>query len=156
MTNGRTNRSQAYQHLFGELSVPVELMESFSDDAGMYKRLNPFDYNEQVAELEEQLRVEFWRIVDQNLTKRQKQVIELVAIKKLTQMEAAKILGVNQSSITKSLHGNVDYSRKDNDITTKKTYGGSIRKIKLIIQNDEKIKEILQKIADLREETWTR
>ena len=126
MTEKRANRSNAYQHLFGEISVAMEMLESFNEDASIHKRLNPHAYNEAVAELEEQLRKEFWRLVDDNLTARQKQVIELISIQKLTQQEAAKILGVNQSSITKSLHGNVDYSKKDKNNKKKKVvYGGS-------------------------------
>jgi predicted transcriptional regulator len=157
MSEKKANRSNAYQYIYGEISVATELLESFNEDASIYKRLNPHEYNEKVAELEEQLRVEFWRIVDQNLTPRQKQVIELVTLQKLTQQEAAKILGVNQSSITKSLHGNVDYSKRDDkNNKTKVVYGGSIRKIQNIMQKDDKILEILNQIAELREETWTK
>lgn len=156
MSEKRANRSNAYQHLFGEISVAIEILESFNEESSIYKRLNPYGYNEAVAELEEQLRVEFWRLVDANLTPRQKQVIELISIKKLTQQEAAKILGVNQSSITKSLNGNVDYSKRDEkNNKTKVVYGGSLRRLRKLCQEDEKIKEILEKIAALREETWT-
>ena len=96
-------------------------------------------------------------MVNDNLTPRQKQVIELVSLQKLTQQEAAKILGVNQSSITKSLHGNVDYSKRDeNNKKTKIVYGGSLRRIRKLALEDEKIKQILYKISDLREETWTK
>lgn len=157
MTEKRANRSNAYQHLFGEVLTGMDLLESFSDASSMYKRLNPFEYNERIAELEDQLKIEFWRVVDENLTKRQKEVIELVSVKKMTQQEAAKMLGVNQSSITKSLHGNVDYSKRDKNNNIKRiSYGGSVKKLKLVIQNDEKIKYILQQISDLREETWSK
>jgi predicted XRE-type DNA-binding protein len=157
MSEKRTNRSNKYQFLFGEISVATEMLESFNEDASIYKRLNPHEYNEAVAELEERLKIEFWRLVDDNLTKRQKQVIELISIKKMTQQEAAKILGVNQSSITKSLNGNVDYSKKDeNNKKTKIVYGGSLRRLRKLCQEDEKIIEILKQIADLREETWTK
>lgn len=157
MSEKRANRSNAYQHLFGEVLVAMETLEAFHEDASIYKRLNPHEYNEAVAELEEQLRIEFWRLVNDNLTPRQKQVIELVSLQKLTQQEAAKILGVNQSSITKSLHGNVDYSKRDeNNKKTKIVYGGSLRRIRKLALEDEKIKQILYKISDLREETWTK
>ena len=58
------------------------------------------------------------------------------------------MLNVNQSSITKSLNGNVDYKNG------KKIYGGAKKKINKIIQSDEKIMEILRRIADVREEKW--
>ena len=93
------------------------------------------------------MKKEFWRIVDTLLTDRQKQVIRLYA-DGYTQMEIAKQLNVNQSSITKSMHGNVDYSNNG------RIYGGSHKKLKKIIEEDEKIKEILRKISELRDENW--
>ncbi len=138
------NRSSSYQHLILETVCSNDMMESFSNDDGIYKKLNPFSYNEDVAELEDQLKEEFWRIVDTLLTKRQKEVIHLYADGK-TQMEIAKILNVNQSSITKSLNGNVDYKKG------KRSYGGTRKKIKKIIEGDSKIKEILAKITELKD-----
>ena len=58
------------------------------------------------------------------------------------------MLNVNQSSITKSLNGNVDYKNG------KKIYGGARKKIRKIIENDDKIKDILQKMADERANKW--
>jgi hypothetical protein len=58
------------------------------------------------------------------------------------------MLNVNQSSITKSLNGNVDYKNG------KKVYGGARKKIRKIIETDERIKEILKKMQDCREEKW--
>lgn len=143
----RPNRSDRYQVLFAETVCPNEMLESFSNEEGVYKRLNPFNYNDDIAELEEELKKEFWRIVDTMLTNRQRQVIRLYA-DGYTQMEIARILNVNQSSITKSINGNVDYKNK------RKIYGGAKRKIHKIIENDERIKEILRKISDLRDENW--
>lgn len=140
----RKNRSDAYQVYFHESSCSNEMLASFSNDDSMNKRLNPFDYDEDILVLEDELKVEFWRIVDSLLTARQKEVIHLSSEGK-TQMEIAKILNVNQSSVTKSLNGNVDYKNG------KKTYGGTKRKISKIIQGDKKIIEILNKIKELRE-----
>jgi predicted transcriptional regulator len=58
-------------------------------------------------------------------------------------------LGVNQSSVAKNLRGNANYAGG-----TPKSYGGSCKKIRKIIETDEKIQEILAKIARLREEKW--
>ncbi len=58
------------------------------------------------------------------------------------------MLNVNQSSITKSLNGNVDYKNG------KKIYGGARKKIRKIIENDEKIKEILNRMREVRDEKW--
>jgi DNA-directed RNA polymerase specialized sigma24 family protein len=125
----------------------VEMLEAFPNEESMYRRLNPFDYNDMIAELEEELKKEFWRVIETCLTDRQKNVIRLYA-DGYTQMEIAKILNVNQSSITKSIHGNVDYKKQ------RKAYGGSRRKLKKIVENDDKIKEILRRISELRDESW--
>lgn len=143
----RKNRSDKYQWIILETVCSNDMMEAFCNEDSIYNRLNPFEYNEGLIELEEQLKVEFWRVVDTLLTPRQKQVIHLYA-EGYTQMEIAKMLHVNQSSITKSLNGNVDYKNG------KKIYGGARKKIRRIIENDEKIKEILKKMSELREEKW--
>lgn len=99
----RASRSQRYQNLYLEAAHSHDMMESFSNTDSIHSRLNPWDYNEELIELEEQLKVEFWRVVETLLTDRQKEVIKLYSQNK-TQMEIAKILNVNQSSITKSLN----------------------------------------------------
>ena len=143
----RKNRSDSYQHLLLEVVYSNDMMEAFSNEDSICHRLNPFEYNEDLLDLEDQLKIEFWRIVNTLLTPRQKEVIKLYA-DGYTQMEIAKMLNVNQSSITKSLNGNVDYKNG------KKVYGGAKKKINKIIENDVKIKEILTKMATLRSEKW--
>jgi len=145
--NKRQNRSDHYQWVLLETVCSNDMMESFCNEEGIYNRLNPFGYNEDLMELEEQLKVEFWRVVDTLLTPRQREVIRLYA-DGYTQMEIAKMLNVNQSSITKSLNGNVDYKNG------KKIYGGARKKIIKIIENDVRIKEILSQMRELRDETW--
>ncbi len=145
--NRRPTRSDKYQHLIVESAFSNEMMESFSNDESIYNRLNPFDYNEELLDLEDELKKEFWRIVDNLLTPRQKAVLKL-ASEGHTQMEIAKKLKVNQSSITKSLNGNVDYKNG------KKVYGGSKKKILKIIESDEGIKAILDKMQEIRSAKW--
>jgi predicted transcriptional regulator len=146
--NKRNPRSAGYQYLILETVCSNEMMETFCNEDSIYSRLNPFEYNEEMIELEEQLRVEFWRVVNTLLTDRQRDVIKLRS-DGLTQMEVAKKLGVNQSSVAKNLRGNANYAGG-----TPKNYGGSTKKIRKIIETDEKIQEILAKIARLREEKW--
>lgn len=143
----RKNRSDKYQYVLLETVCSNDMMEAFCNEDSISARLNPFEYNEVLIELEEQLKIEFWRVVDTLLTPRQKEVIRLYA-DGYTQMEIAKMLNVNQSSITKSLNGNVDYKNG------KKVYGGARKKIRKIIENDDKIKEILKKMQDARDEKW--
>ena len=102
------NRSDKYQHLLLESQHSPEMMSEFSNDDSIYSRLNPFGYNEEILELKDRLRAAFWRIVETQLTKRQREVIQLYA-EGYTQIEIAKKLNVNQSSITKSINGNCDY-----------------------------------------------
>jgi len=147
MDNKRPNRSDSYQYLLIETACSNEMMEAFCNEDSISARLNPFEYNEDLIELEDQLKKEFWRVVDTMLTDRQREVIRLYA-DGYTQMEIAKILDVNQSSITKSLNGNVDYKNG------RRSYGGSKKKINKLIQGDQKIMEILQKISDTRREKW--
>lgn len=143
----RKNRSDKYQWVLLETVCSNDMMEAFCNEDSISARLNPFEYNEDLIELEEQLRKEFWRVVDTLLTERQREVIRLYA-DGYTQMEIAKMLNVNQSSITKSLNGNVDYKNG------KKIYGGARKKIRKIIESDEKIKDILSRMRDAREEKW--
>jgi DNA-binding CsgD family transcriptional regulator len=143
----RKNRSDSYQWILLETVCSNDMMEAFCNEDSISARLNPFEYNEDLIELEEQLKKEFWRVVDTLLTDRQRQVIRLYA-DGYTQMEIAKMLNVNQSSITKSLNGNVDYKNG------KKVYGGAKKKINKIIQSDEKIMEILRRMVEIREEKW--
>jgi len=145
--NKRQNRSDRYQWVLLETVCSNDMMEAFCNEDGIYNRLNPFGYNEDLMELEDQLKIEFWRIVDTLLTPRQREVIRLYA-DGYTQMEIAKMLDVNQSSITKSLNGNVDYKNG------KKIYGGARKKIRKIIENDSRIKEILGQMRDIRDEAW--
>ena len=143
----RRNRSDSYQWILLETVCSNDMMEAFCNEDGIYNRLNPFGYNEDLMELEDELKVEFWRVVDTLLTDRQREVIRLYA-DGYTQMEIAKMLNVNQSSITKSLNGNVDYKNG------KKVYGGARKKIRKIIESDQAIKDILQKMKECREEKW--
>lgn len=142
------NRSDKYQFLILEAVCSNDMMEAFSNNDSISHRLNPFSYDEALIDLEDQLKKEFWRVVDESLTTRQKAVLKLFAEGK-TQMEIAKILNVNQSSITKNINGNTDYGKGG-----KRVYGGSLKKIKKIIETDLKINEILEKIKELREERW--
>lgn len=143
------NRSSAYQQHFCEVLTPHELLDIFSDHESIYRKLNPFAYNEEIEELKDALNVELWRIIEENLTERQKEVVKMYA-QGMTQTEIAKVLGVNQSSVTKCLHGNISY--KERDINGKPiAYGGVRLKLQKVSKEDEKVNSILKRIADIRE-----
>lgn len=143
MPDRTKNRSDKYQYLLVESPCSPEMLTEFADSEGMTSMYNK--YNEELLDLREQLKKEFWRLVDDNLTERQKEVLHLYA-EGNTQIEIAKKLNVNQSSITKSINGNCDYSRGNSN---RVYYGGSVRRIRKLAAVDHKIQEILKKMAEL-------
>jgi predicted transcriptional regulator len=143
MADRSKNRSDRYQWVLVECPCSPEMLTEVSDSDGIGAQLNPWGYNEELFELKDKLKAAFWRIVDTQLTSRQKEVIHLYA-EGFTQTEIAKKLNVNQSSITKSINGNCDYRNG------RKVYGGARKKLRKIAEKDEEIKEILERIAELQ------
>lgn len=141
----RKNRSDRYQYVLVESPCSPEMMSEFAESDGIRSRLNPWGYNEELMDLKDQLKEEFWRLVDTKLTPRQREVIRLYA-EGFTQIEIAKKLNVNQSSITKSINGNCDYRNG------KKIYGGAKKKLSKLIEQDPKIQEILTQMAEIQED----
>ncbi len=117
------------------------MMAEFSEAQGLVENYRPED-RERLLDLRDTLNKEFWRLAKENLTERQFQVIELLA-KGFTQIEIAKQLNVNQSSITKSVNGNCDYRNG------KKIYGGAKKKLRRLSDQDQKIQEIIAQIAEI-------
>lgn len=150
MVDRSSTRSAKYQHFILEICCDPETLAERSDAQGM-GALNASSHHEELMDLHEQLLKEMWRIIDNKLTKRQKEVLQLYAAGD-TQIEIAKKLGVNQSSITKSIHGNVDYGKSGTGTSGKRSYGGAIRKIRKIVQTDSVIQQILKRIDELRED----
>jgi DNA-binding CsgD family transcriptional regulator len=121
------------------------MLTEFSDAQGIRGYLNYAEYNEELYDLRDQLREEFWRLIKTCLTKRQREVIVLYT-DGYTQTEIAQILNVNQSSITKSMNGNCDYRNG------KRVYGGAKKKLKKFASQDPKIQSILKRIAEIQAE----
>lgn len=140
----KSNRSNGYQHLFAEQLHSCEMMAEFSESQGLVENYKPED-KELLLDLRDLLRIEYWRLAKKNLTGRQFQVIELLA-KGFTQIEIAKQLNVNQSSITKSVNGNCDYRNG------KKIYGGAKKKLRRLADKDSKIQEIITQITEIYSE----
>jgi DNA-binding CsgD family transcriptional regulator len=111
----------------------------------MNNMLNPYEYSEDLFNLQDQLKKEFWELAQKILTARQWEVLNLVC-EGHTQTEIAKMLGVNQSSIVKTIQGNCDY------VHGAKRYGGLIKKMKTAIAKDPKFQEIFTQIQELKEE----
>lgn len=136
------NRSDHYQPIICEAPCSNEILEMVTDNSGMSTSLNPFGYSEELAELKDKLKIEMWRLINEELTDRQSEVINLYS-RGFTQQEIAKQLGVNQSSITKSLSGNCDYKNK------KKVYGGAKKRLRKLAEKDDKICALLERINEI-------
>lgn len=148
MTDRSGNRSNSYQWILLECPCSPDMLAEVADSDGVGSQLNPWKYNEELLDLQDDLKQEMWRLIDTRLTERQKEVIHLWA-QGFTQTEIAKKLNVNQSSITKSINGNTDYSGGK---TGKKVYGGARKKLQKLAAQDEKIQSILKRIAELSDE----
>ncbi len=146
--HNRPNRSDRYQYLLVETVCTDEFMAHFDNSYSLEHRLNPYDYDEQVLELQDQLIKRIMKMLPEVLTERQYQVLTL-SMEGFTQMEIAAKLGVNQSSITKSLNGNVDYQRDPNGNVA---YGGLWKKLRKACANDPDIQDLLNRINELRQE----
>jgi len=138
------NRSDFYQSILLETSVCPFVLSDLSLAQGMMYRLQPFGYNEELLNLREKLKVRVWEIIEDGLTKRQKEVIKLYVQNK-TQNEIAKQLGINQTSVHKVIKGNIDYKNG------RKRYGGAIKKITKLCQSDKEIQDILKEILEISE-----
>lgn len=141
----KKNRSDSYQWILLESPCSPEMLTEFSDAQGLHGVMNYAEYNEELYDLKDKLKSAFWRIINTQLTKRQRQVIRLYA-DGYTQIEIAKMLNVNQSSITKSINGNCDYRNG------KKIYGGAKKKLRRIASKDKEIQLLLCRIAEIHEE----
>lgn len=140
-----TCRSNGYQWIIQEVPEAPDILTEYSDNKGLTGKLNNSTYCEELYELEDRLRVAQWRIIDSALTPRQRQVLKLYS-DGYTQMDIAKMLKVNQSSITKSINGNCDYRNG------KKIYGGAKKKLKRAAAKDPEIQEILKRMAEIAQE----
>jgi predicted XRE-type DNA-binding protein len=142
----RKNRSDKYQPIFAELPYSSEMLAEFAESQGLVTNYGMYDH-ERLLDLKEELAKEFWRLVDTQLTDRQRQVIRLCA-KGYTQIEIAKMLHVNQSSITKSINGNCDYKKKSDG--KKICYGGARTKLKRLSERDPIIQKIIAEMVEIR------
>ena len=142
--NRKKNKSDRYQSFFAELPYSNEMMAEFAEASGLYEKYKAED-REKLMDLRNDLKKEFWRLVDSELTARQRDVLHLYA-EGYTQIEIAKKLKVNQSSITKSINGNCDYRNG------RRVYGGSRKRLKKLADEDPAIQDILEDMADIHAE----
>jgi len=142
--NKKANRSGKYQSFYAELPYSNDMMCEFPDQSPLLDDIEDDRQKERYIELKTKLAKAFWKVVEEKLTKRQGQVLHLLA-SGYTQIEIAKILEVNQSSVAKSVHGNCDYKKG------KKSYGGSEKKLRKLCHQDPDIINILKQISELED-----
>jgi predicted DNA-binding protein YlxM (UPF0122 family) len=138
------NRSDRYQYVLVESACSPEMLTEISDSDSIGSQLNPFGYNEDLLDLKDRLKELFWQMINEKLTPRQKEVLELYC-DGYTQTEIAKRLNVNQSSITKSINGNCDYKKG------RRIYGGSKTRLRKLAENNQEIQDILSQMAELQD-----
>lgn len=139
----RQTRSEKYQYVILETTFSDELLSMFDNSQGISGHLNPFEYDEEVLELKDQLYARLWKLIDIHCTPLQKEILELLYKDGYTQVEVAKMRKVNQSSVVKCVLGNCDYSKPE-----KKHYGGSVPKLRRVLMEDAKFVELWDKIKD--------
>ena len=131
---------------FIEISIDPSLLNNFANEDGMNAYFNSYASSEEFQKLRNELIKEVMNIINNNLTERQRQVINLTYFEGMTQNEISTQLGKHQTTIHKILQGNIDYNNQ------KKRYGGALKKIRKLCSNNEKIRTILSKMKEKQEE----
>jgi len=131
---------------FIEITIDPSLLNNFANEDGMNAYFNSYTNSEDFQKLRLELVKEVLFIIDNNLTERQRQVIKMTYLEDKTQNEISDQLGKHQTTIHKILQGNIDYNNN------KKRYGGALKKIRKLCSNNMKIKEILLKMREKKEE----
>lgn len=139
----KKNKSDSYQYKIVEITVDPNVINDFPLVEGLGYQLNLSKYSEEFFNLRQRLMTEVMRIVNTNLTKRQREVVTL-RLQGKTQIQIADQLGIHQTTVHKLLCGNIDYYH------SKKRYGGAIKKLQKVCDKDEKIQSILEEMGNLK------
>ena len=138
------NKSKFYQHKIVEISFDQNKLSNFPMERGIGHILSENEVNDKILDLREVLIEQLYDVVNGGfLTDHQKKILFMRLMGK-TQNEISEHLGITQSAVHKSLHGNIDY--KNN----KKRYGGIIKKLRKICKTNPGIQGILQQISDIK------
>lgn len=137
------SKSDNIQHKYREVLIDPILVHSFSENEQLYDYIKEPD---ELLDLIDELNLRIKNIIEYKLTTRQRQVVEGLYFRNLTQMELAHELGLCQPSIHKSLLGNISYGE------SKKRYGGAIKKMQKICDEDPEIQGIINKIDKMKKE----
>ena len=140
-------KSKSYQYKIVEVSFDAAKLNNFSNENSISSMLETNALDDRLIELKEELLGEIYDIINGDyLTEHQKKILFMRLMGK-TQNEIAEHLGITQSAVHKAMHGNIDYRNQ------KKRYGGIVKKLQKLCKNNEKVKDILEKISDIKKET---
>lgn len=138
----KNSDSKKYQYKIVEVSFDYDKLNNFSVERGMGAILTNNSPSDKMAGLKEKLMDELFEIIHNGaLTDHQKNILFMRLMGK-TQNEIAVHLGITQSAVHKAMHGNIDYKNQ------KKRYGGIVKKLKKICDDEDKIKKILFEMSN--------
>lgn len=137
------NRSDSYQYRMVEVAIDPSVLCDFSTEDGFGEQMRTSGFSEEILDLRKILMKEVRRLIETILTPRQCEVITL-RLQGYTQVEIADMLGIHQTTVHKTLSGNIDYKNGE------ARYGGAIKKLKKACSKDPKVSEILRKIEETR------
>jgi len=140
-------KSKSYQYKIVEVSFDASKLNNFSNENGISNMLETNALDDRLVELKSELLGEIYDIINGDyLTEHQKKILFMRLMGK-TQNEIADHLGITQSAVHKAMHGNIDYRNQ------KKRYGGIVKKLQKLCKNNDKVKDILLRISDIKKES---
>lgn len=139
----KKNKSDSYQHKIVEISVDPSILSEFPLAESLGSQLNLSRHSERFDELRENLFQRVLFLISSELTDRQAQVITLRLMGR-TQIQIAEELKIHQTTVHKTLMGNIDYANN------KKCYGGAIKKLRKLCNKDIAIRVILEEMESIR------
>jgi predicted transcriptional regulator len=139
----KKNKSDSYQHKIVEISVDPSILSEFPLAESLGSQLNLSKHSERFDELRDSLLNRVLFVINCGLTGRQAQVITL-RLEGKTQIQIAEELGIHQTTVHKTLMGNIDYANN------KKCYGGAIKKLRKLCNKDVEIQVILEEMESIR------
>jgi len=145
LTLVRKNKSDSYQYRIIEILIDPFILSDCPSEDGLGAQANSSGFSEELVDLRQQLMKEVRKLIKNVLTKRQTQVMAL-RLQGKTQVEIGQKLGIHQTTVHKTISGNIDYNNNG------ACYGGAIKKLRKMCFRDERILAILKHIEEVRAE----
>lgn len=139
--NETIENSGEITHNLIEITVDPNFLNNFANEDGINNYFNSAIDTEEFQKLKTRLIEEVLKIINSHLTKIQKNVLCLTYFEGKTQQEISSIIRRHQTSVHKTLQGNIDYINN-------KRYGGAIKKIQKICKKNKIIQEILKEMKE--------